>query len=437
MNQNGTVQVGASGTTIRPGQDVDPAAVERLKAQEAAARASGFALKPPVFALGTRVLEVGAENFRRSRLDFDALPRAEDALGGLVARVVAERRRDVEVKVRELRMLDDGRIHREGHAVALTLAPWAFRQLLDRSGFAEPGAAATYLAEVPVNRRVAEVNAILCEASEDATAVVRHRDEIGAAGPTGIREAFAVVSPRYVAHDVDTIGAQVDAELRRLAPGDARGEVTYDGHDAAIVLRWHSDIQPETCAAGEVFRACAGFRTADDGTSSIQPFAGLDRNLCLNLIILDENRQNLGRRRHTGGGIGEFMADALASAVDRVRWFAESWDKARRTPLLALLRDVPDGTTGEELVRGAVRGLLASGALTLPGYRREAGIDEILTAWRREPEHTVVGLVNAITRAAHESTFRGVWAADEVQAAGARILGFKRPIAFVAPDMDF
>ena len=41
---------------------------------EAEAIAAGFSLEPPIYALGTVVNETGVENFKRSRLEFVAMP---------------------------------------------------------------------------------------------------------------------------------------------------------------------------------------------------------------------------------------------------------------------------------------------------------------------------------------------------------------------------
>ncbi len=429
-------------TTIRPGQ-VDPQAVERLKEQEEAARAAGFALRPPVYALGTRVIEVGADNFRRSRMEFNKLPHAKEALALLIARIAQERRQDTVVPVASLRMLDDGRIVREGGSMPLLLGESAFRQLVNRTACPEPSAAATYLATIPTARRAREVNAWLAE-TDGATAMIRHRDSSVDGAP---REAYAIVSERYCAHDVDELARDLErALLADLAPGDARVELEYDGLSAALTLRWHSDIQPETCAAGEVFRAAAGIRTADDGSSSITPFAGLDRNLCLNLIILDEAEVSLGKRRHTGNGVASFLGGALKEAVDRVRWFAEKWDGARSRALLdpAVVQGLPDygiSFGAAEVSRGIFRGLLASGAVSVPGYRATtkkgpSSVDVLQAAFDKEPEPTVAGIVNAVTRAAHEAVLKGdSWAADKMQRQGAALLTRKAPLRWVGEEV--
>lgn len=47
---------------------------ERALADEAAAKAAGFSLRPPVYGIGTAVNATGERNFRQSRREFEALP---------------------------------------------------------------------------------------------------------------------------------------------------------------------------------------------------------------------------------------------------------------------------------------------------------------------------------------------------------------------------
>jgi len=386
-----------------------------------------------VFALGTRVVDVGAENFRRSRQEFERLPLASDALARLIARVKLERRIDTDTRIRDLVMDPTGTITRGGSPLALTET--SFRQLLARTACPEPGAAAVYLATVPPARRAAEVNAWIRETDAEKVAVIRHRSNLALSGNG--RQAYAIVSERYSALDTHQL-ASIMLE-QEVAPGDARCEVQYDGDRVEIALRWHSDIQPETCAAGEIFRAAAGLRSADDGTQSIEPFAGLDRNLCLNLIILDHPEVRLGKKRHVGNNIAEFLFENLKLATDRVRYFAEMWAGAARTKLTApgIVRDVPEGLTTPELVAGVFRGLLVGGKLQLPGFRRTGAIEVLMGAWAKEPEATKVGLVNAVMRAAHEADLKGAWATQAVQEAGGALLAGKRPLQWLADGEDF
>ena len=419
----------ATRLVIRPGVDVDPEAVERLTEQEAAARAAGFSPAPPMYALGTRVLPIGADNFRRSRMEFDSLPRADVALAGLIDRVAREQRGDTIVHIPQLHMRDDGTITRGNGPMTLNDHGW--KQLLARTTCSEPGAAATYLAAIPPQRRAAEFNAWVAETPEDRTAVLRHRNSFGADGMASSREVFAAVSERYNRdYDADRL-ADV---YRDLIPGDARAEVVYDGQRLNIRVLWHSNIQPETAAAGEIFKAGAGLQARDDGSGAFHPSADIFRNLCLNLLIIDHARIDMGKRRHTGESntIGMFLHSAITAAVDKVRWFANAWDSGRSQNLMSesVVRDLPGNPPVSDVVQGVFRGLLKGGGLALPGYRRDAATDLLFKSWQQEPEMTRVGVVNAITRTAHTADLGGPWASEDVQRQGSRLLGSKRPFQY-------
>src|SRR5262249_44402519 len=86
---------------------------ERALADEAAARAAGFSLRPPVYVLGTAVNTTGVRNFRQSGRAFEAVPFASEACGDLAHRVEGERRLDVLVDAPSLRMEPNGRLTSE------------------------------------------------------------------------------------------------------------------------------------------------------------------------------------------------------------------------------------------------------------------------------------------------------------------------------------
>lgn len=423
--------------------------MDRLQWQERIAAANGFSLPPTFFAVGTDLVEVGRDKYRQSRTRFEELPPAKEALATLIGRIVAEERRDVSKRLSGLRMLPSGEVCNGNDTSRALLTGPSFRQLLARTGMPEPSAAATYLATVPADRRAAEVNHWLGKASPDTTAVLRCRNASGllpadlrndqAALQGAPREVYAVVSERY------TSGFEVSAlaeilTSQAIAPGDARAAIEYDGQRGSIRLMWHSNVQPERVKVGEVYYAFAGFSAEDDGTSSIEPTAGLGRAVCINLTTMDAVLK-LGRKRHTGGeqSMARFIFDAIHQAVNHVRDFALAWDSAaaERIDTPGAVRDVPAGAGPLAIAEGVYRGLLKTQTLALPGYRGEAAVTELMSRYRAEPEPTRVGIVNGITRAAHESTLRHPWAAGELETAGGAILTSKRPFSYVHRGDDF
>jgi hypothetical protein len=108
------------------------------------------------------------------------------------------------------------------------------------------------------------------------------------------------IGPRYSPLDIDTIATQ----LHGLVPKDARAEVIYDGYRARFSVLFHSNIEPEHCVAGEIFKAGVSITTADDGTGAIRIAAQVWRNLCRNLIIVQRADQT-SVTRHVGQNLGE------------------------------------------------------------------------------------------------------------------------------------
>jgi len=434
--------------------------LERLTLQERLASANGFSLAPPIYALGTPVNETGQDNFKKSRQAFDNLPRAGTVFAPFLNRIAGEVRKDVTVQVNELRMINDGRIVRAGGDTTKTLfldGARSLRGLLDRTDCPEPGAAATYLATIPAPRRMDEVNEWLAYTAPETKAVLRTRLALAppdvstlaadapvststalalAPAPYG-REVFAVVSERYgTGMEVDVIARAILAAIDRgLFPGDARGEVLYDGRRATIRAIWHSDIRPESVCAGEVFKAGLSIDAADDRSAGIDVDGILWRNLCLNLIVIDENHQNFGSRRHMGAtrDLSAWIFDAMRNASRSVASFAALWDTARSMALDSpdVTRDIPADVDRRQITAGVFRGLLKTDRLALPGFRGEAGINEFMRSFDREPEFAKVGIVNAITRTAHEAPMRTTFGGDLIEQQAGAILSSKRPFQYV------
>ena len=79
----------------------------------------------------------------------------------------------------------------------------------------------------------------------------------------------------------------------------------------------HSNIQPQNCVAGEIFKAGVSITTADDGTGAIRIAAQLWRNLCRNLIIVDRSEQTMAVR-HVGPNLGNVVTSGIERALKKV-----------------------------------------------------------------------------------------------------------------------
>lgn len=369
---------GASGT-------VSHVAVQRIALQDEWAANAGFALPPPVYAAGTRCVDLGAQNFRAIRQSVDSMPTFAVAARMVADAIKAEDREDVVCHARDVRMTDDGRIDTDPHRTTrhnrLLIDFDAFRAFCHRTG---NGAGATYLGDVPAQRRAMNVNADL--AGADASYMFRTR-----IGASGAREIFATLSPGYGVFDADSVMALAAPHLQ-----DTRAEVVYDGARLKATALWMPDHVVDL-AAGDVFKAGVRITTSDVGGGSIKVDAVLWRNRCLNLIIVGSADVTTCRRVHKGEGrdIASDVDAGIRQARELIAPFLQSWGAARAATI----------AESEEQMKARIEAIVneSRGGVKATKAERETAIPAILNAWRAEPGFTVADLANALTRAAHES----------------------------------
>ena len=409
-----------------PGVTVSAEGARRATADEQAAKAAGFSLDPPIYTIGTLVNETGQANFRQSRQDFEALPTALEACEGLAAQIKAEDRQDHKVEARNLVMLDSGDLHTQGNGTY----PLSTRALEGVCNFCTPGGAG-YLTECPPDLRATNLNRWFPNAYRvDARATTKAREQDPEApevktprvvtlrtrnAQDGGREIFSVVGPRYADHDADKVAAQIMAAV----PAGARGDVMYDGYRFRISLQFHSDIQPEKCVAGEIFKAGILISGADDGSGSIKTAATVTRNRCLNLLILQEARQDVLRRRHYGAGIVEDVRAGIDLTFSKIGHFAQAWDSATVDNVLERY--------GVQDVDQVFRGLVYNKVVVVPGVSPKDLVSRLRDAFNAEPGYTKDSVINAITRAAHTGEWSHPWnQTEELERQAGRLLFAKR-----------
>lgn len=367
----------------RPGE-VSEVARERIRRQEAEAREAGFALPPPIYAAGTRVIDLGDENFVTERQCVEALPTFAEAAERVTGYVESENRRDEIWPLHDTRMAGDGTVFLDQNPEQrMALEPRAFSALCQRGGF---GRGAAYLRDnCPVNLRAFNLNAqfLALDPNQDRRAMMRVR------GPESSPAVYGVVSPRYTPYDVDQFLADAVPAL-----ADTRSEIVYDPDTSSVRADafWMPDRVVDL-AAGDVFKAGVRLRTADDGSGSLRIQALLFRNLCLNLIVIGEATVDVLRARHVGDAerIRTRVREGVEEARTRVGAFLEAWGHARtlKADFQALLPD------------------LALRAVELGAPRSQtADLEKAMAlAYAREPGDTMADVSNAVTRAAHESPF--------------------------------
>lgn len=373
---NGTVLFDAS----------SPRAVQAVAPAPAVLPADGFAL-PSTLAYYGRQLD-------KARAQFSGMPFAEGVCEGIAAQIRAERRKDKVVEARTLTMRDDGAIvGPEGNAIRLTAH--SFRQLVS---LVLPSGGASYLAACPPALRAVNVNHFFrtSEAGRKIKARIRVID--------GVPEIFAFVGENYASLDGDRCMAQLAAAI----PQGFRAEGTYDGTRWGITLIAQSDMAP---VLGEVFKASIRLWGADDGTGSIRGAGAAYRPKCLNLSIFTTDALASLRRRHTGTqrSITADVRLGIDRALRDVDTFRRQWTNAAAINVVEQYE--VRGSTG---VRAIVGALVDAERVAAPGGR-ETVVDAVMRAWDKEPGYAVTDVVNAVTRAAHETTWSSPWATDDLQ----------------------
>lgn len=412
-----------------PGVSAEGAA--RAQSDEDAAVLAGFTVAPPVYEIGSLVNSTGVENFRSSREEFEKMPTAVEVCRKLADQVKSEDRVDIILPVTELRMLDNGQLTR-GTGGGMTMSERAITGL---GTHVTPGGGG-YLRECPPELRAINVNH-WCENGirEDVRAtnrLVKDWQEGNCLGPqpapvmvpreitlrtringtTAERENFAIVGPRYAAHDIDKIAEQVMTS--EAIPADARARVTYDGYRSRIDVLFHSNVQPERVVAGEIFKAGIMLKTADDGSGSIQIAAQLWRNLCLNLIIVDHAKDMVMRRSHRGRGIEGAVEQGIVDAMKKVEYFCQKWSEATLENVLEKY--------GVKDIEAVFRGLIFNKVVHVPGVKPAVMMQRLMTAWSQEAGNDKTAIVNAVTRAAHSNTWKRWTIVEELETLGGKLL---------------
>lgn len=427
----------------------------RAMADEATAFENGFNPAPPIYQIGTKVVEAGVKNARQSQLEHAAKPSARDVATDLARQVKSELRLDVGPFT-----LDNSRLTRTG-AIALGevgsegkfveqarygIEADGFRRLAGRC-IPAPGAGQYLTACDPMLRGnnwlswAKREQAAKEAGSEQVQHMLRTR-----AGEGGARQVFGAVSPTYTAFDADKI-----AEALALAfPVDAKGTADYNGFRYRIEGLWHSDIQPVDFVAGEIFKAGVIVRGDDTGGGSIRVQSVIWRNLCLNLIILDRAVGVDIRIRHVGSvkELAVKFQQAFGKALTSVASFRNAWSRAARerdeqlvTRSQGTTADDLSGMTLSQLLPGFFNGILQRDLVEVKGRVQDV-VPRLVELHSQDEAAGAYGLsrasiVNAFTRYAHQVE-TDPFAADLIREGAGRLLGSKgnalpAPLPFEAP----
>lgn len=377
----------------------------RIEADEAAARVAGFAPKPPLYAAGTPVNATGEHNYKVSRRKFEDLPSATMALKKLQNEIEQENRQDVFLPWNSLRFAPTMGIQLP---MGFVLPTEEVAQRQSSSKIFPSQRAWGFLVTLPPDFRAQILN--------DGC----HRKQWSGGGSARVRarsirqqdQAYAIVSEEYAPLETDGLAQMVS----KSSPPDAKGSVLYDGQRATMEALWHAPAALEGLAAGDFFKAGLRFTTADDGTSSIRAEAVLWRNLCLNLIIIDESIVRLGRVVHKGNlsATTDAVLQQVKAGLLAIGHFRDKWIKAEADEILK-------GTDPETVIGRLVH----RGLVSVPGYSADELGRRLLTAYHEEPGYSRTSIVNAISRAAHSHDWSNIWAVESLERQASKVVAFQ------------
>lgn len=375
----------------RAAQQLDPEAANlaRLQYQEQLAKAQGFSLPPTWYPVGTKLIQAGTDKARLLRQQWEQLPTLEDAAAQLSERIAVERRRDVEVPLSTLEVDPaTGRLHRKGNGRAgLLLTATGWSQLL--SWLNAPRYAAAYLRQIPTERRSVELAHILALAPERDVVL---RTRMPRPDLTDDVEVYAVVSDRYHAANPDAI---LDVACKVLRGRGMKAEIEYGGPGSTRIRAvGHSNVAPSDFRVGEVFRAAVSIASADDRTGGLETAGEVIRGICINLTSASAFG-GTWHGRHSSARLEQELADAIRKAGTAIGPFLAMWDRRSRETL-------PDGVDGAAVLRAMVadlRHIEADALISVPNVSTVQLGDYLVDAYNVEPERTVAGVANALTRA--------------------------------------
>lgn len=401
------VPTGTVTRTVREGQ-VSAEAAARVARHEAALKAMGIALPPPVYAPGSVVNATGVKNFGISRKTWEQSPETSAACMDIASAIRREDRQDITVPMGEVFMDDDGNLSIGRDTLALedigflALAARIRKPIPDA---ADPGdedmteaGRAVFPYGVPLLREMepemrSEVWNTLLKGAGKGKLKLRTRLHGGG------RQVFAVVGPRYSPMDADVVAESIAVAMKGAG---TRGEVVYDSARAELRVDalYHADNVVDL-SAGDVFKVGARFRTSDSGGGSIRGSAMAWRNRCLNLIIIGTGEVDLFRAVHKGdlSMVPSKIREAGAKMQEMFAGFAQEWGALRATPIDDVtLWGQCFSSVEQALTHGVEHGLITE------AIAKDTALEVLLSGYRHEGGETLADMVNAVTRAAHAST---------------------------------
>lgn len=368
---------------------------------DAPAETAGFEAPPPTLAIGQ---DRGA--------GWDHRPYAVDALANVALTVAREDRRDLHCRLADVTMDDSGRLLVNGTAYGAERTGFGELVTLRQNRSETLPRARALLECLPAPLRAAVWNSQNVAADTDDRAVIRTRLH-------GTRRAaFAVVTRGYSALDAGDIADIAREALGRIPNGDtARGTVHYNPGTTGLTVDvlFPGNVRgrrPQRADDGHV----GGVRitSADNGTGAIKASTLVWRLVCKN-GMMGFGPGTVERIVHRGNRAAMVarLATAIRSTATQASAVVDRFVALRETSLASLLvTPSDDGAANVLAIMRAIAGspddertpflpVVASPAgLVMPtdGIARDVLVEQLLSAFGREPGDTLADVVNAVTR---------------------------------------
>lgn len=395
----------------------------RLIEDEAAARRAGWAPAPPVYALGTPIIDYGKNRWKTGRREWEKTPPTVEGLTAVIQRVAEERREDRVVRVSELSMDTDGHLVVGGERYAIETL--GMKQLLTRiknGDFEKPTEDEKIVSQIveelqeeyddSVGRTLfpsafdlmSAVDPDL-RASVFNTQVRRHGDasqklklRLRSRTDAAMQQMYSVVGPNYTTFDADKVSAALRNCLYKMNGGrQARGEVLYDPSTTRLKVNalWHADLPYDGGSAGDFFKGGIVGYSNDAGGGGVSGNGQLWRNLCLNLIIVNVAKKSLFRITHRSSAdeIAKAINEGMKQAEKDFAYFLQRWGILHATPIKSVRLWGEQFVNVEEAIKWAVE----NGRITA-GVGKDVLTEALLNSYAAEPGDNLEALINAMTR---------------------------------------
>ncbi len=240
------------------------------------------------------------------------------------------------------------------------------------------------------------------------------------------RSTFAAVSSNtskgYTVFDGNQVADLMLRGLRDAGVSDIKGQITYDPtttqYRIKALLNAPIDIMAHR-GVGRVHSAFLAVSGADNGIERFRGSGGIERRRCMNATISQANIEGLNWSRVHKGDVTEIralianMPSLLAPMISDLR---DVW--ARASAEYYLDTDGARLSPSEAITRLVYNNLVPHG-----GKSADQALAYYLQAYAAEDHPaSAAGIIMALQRAAHESTWATKWSTVEIEESAGKLL---------------